>query len=94
MVQREILFLQIGNVQLCMYAALYKRKRSFCKNVNFGLVVLPFYYGSCFNASMLRYTCKFILYLKSYFGQKNRPKPVSTTLCNVLCRPAHVSMKS
>ena len=64
--QREILFLQIGNVLLCMYAELYKRKRSFCKNVNFGSVALAFHYGSCFNASISRYTLKiYFLYLKS-----------------------------
>ena len=39
-----------------MYAALYTRKRSFCKNDNFGLVALEFHYGSCFNASLSRYT--------------------------------------
>ena len=39
-----------------MYAALYKRKRSFCKNVNFGLVDLEFSYDSFFNASKSGYT--------------------------------------
>ena len=48
-----------------MYAAFYNRKRSFYKNVDFGLVALAFHYGSCVNASISHYTCKFILYLES-----------------------------
>ena len=51
MVQREI-FLQIGNLQLHMYAALYTGKRSLCKNVNFCSVSLTFHYSSYFNASL------------------------------------------
>ena len=38
-----------------MYAVLCKRKRSFCKNFKFGLFILAFHYGSCFNASLSRY---------------------------------------
>ena len=48
---REI-FLQIGNLQLYMYAALYTGKQSFSKNVNFGSVPLALHCGSCFNASL------------------------------------------
>ena len=48
--------LRIEKLQLYMYAVLYKRKRSFCKNVNLGSVTLAFHYGSCFDASLLRYT--------------------------------------
>ena len=39
-----------------MYKAFYKTKKSFCKNMTFGLVALAFYYGSCFIASLSRYT--------------------------------------
>ena len=41
--------------ELHMYITLYKRKRSFWKNVNFASVVLALHYGSSFNASLLRY---------------------------------------
>ena len=76
-----------------MYAARYKKKRSFWKNVNFGLVALAFHYGSCFNASLSRLLCKFILYLKK-FCKNNSSKPVLTTPWKVSCSPAHVSIKS
>ena len=32
-----------------------KKKQSFGKNVNFGMVALSFHYGSCCNASLSRY---------------------------------------
>ena len=47
-----------------MYAALYTRKWSFCKKTNFGSVALEFHYGSCFSASLSRYT------LQNYFEFK------------------------
>ena len=47
-----------------MYAVFYKRKRNFWKNIDFGSVALTFHYGGCFNASLSRYTFKFILHLK------------------------------
>ena len=31
-------------------------KTKFCKNVKIGSVALAFHYGSCFNASLPRYT--------------------------------------
>ena len=62
-----------------MYAALYTRKQSFCKNVKFGSVALAFHYASCFNASLLTY------HAVSLF---------SITLWKVLYRPGHASIKS
>ena len=62
-----------------MYAALYTRKRISCKNVKFGSVVLAFYYVSCFNASLSGYHIVNLFFI---------------TLCKVLYRPAHVSIKS
>ena len=47
-----------------MYAGLYKRKRSFCKNVNFGSVALAFHYGSCSNVSLSRYTLQIYFVFK------------------------------
>ena len=38
--------------------------------------------------------CKFILYLKSQFWKNDRCEPVLTTLCKVLCRHTHISLKS
>ena len=62
-----------------MYAALYTRKQDFCKNVKFGSVALAFDYVSCFNASLSRY------HLVNLF---------CITICKVLYRPDHVSIKS
>ena len=53
-----------------MDAALYKRKRSFCQNVNFGLVALAFYYGSCFNASISGYTLYIYFVFKKLIQRK------------------------
>ena len=39
-----------------MCTALYKRKWSFSKSVNFGSVSSAFHYGICFNASLSRYS--------------------------------------
>ena len=33
-----------------------QEKTKFCKNVDFGSVALAFHYGSCFDASLSRYT--------------------------------------
>ena len=38
--------------------------------------------------------CKYLLYLKSWFWGNKRSKLVLITLCKVLCRPAHISIKS
>ena len=62
-----------------MYPALYTRKRSFCKNVKLGSAALAFHYVSCFNASLSRY------HLVNLF---------CITICKVLYRPDHVSIKS
>ena len=60
-----------------MYAALYTRKRSFCKNVKFGSFALAFHYVSCFNTSLSRYHVVDLFRI---------------TLWKVSYRPAHVSI--
>ena len=54
---RSTYFTGILCVTICVHSTYFTREnRSFCKNVNFGLVALAFHYGSCFNASLSRYT--------------------------------------
>ena len=56
-----------------MYTALYKRKWSFSKSVNFGSISSAFHYGICFNASLSRYSRrkKSEIYRFSRFGTQN-----------------------
>ena len=70
-----------------MYTALYMRKRSFYKNVNFGSVALGFHYGSCFNASLSRYTLQiyFVFILRKQQVQTSVNCPMQSVVPSYSC---------
>ena len=66
MLQREVLFLRIGNLLLYVRSTLHE-KMEFFKHFKFGLRASAFNYGSCLNASLSPYSLLIFLYLRIHW---------------------------
>ena len=86
--ERNIIFTYRKFVTIYAGSNLHE-KTEFCKNIKFGSV----YYGSCFNVGLSCYTLQIYFIFKKLILRKEQVQPVLITLCKVLCRPTHISIK-